>query len=246
MRLLPRFQTRPDVFYGWWVTIGCSLVVFGVAGGQFSFGVFLTPMTEEFGWSRSTLSAAFGVTYLISGLLRPIAGYLADRYSPKWVALSGVLIMGWMLALIPRIETLWQLYLLFAVMSFGVTLGTGPILTKIVSQWFVVRRGLTLGLVSGAGSFGAMILVPATSTFLVVLSWREAYLFLGILLLLVILPVGILLIRNRPEDKDLTPLGAGDNLAPGGARRRGGDVNFSFMEAVRTPMFQKLTFGYFV
>ena len=237
---------KGKVFYGWWVTIGCSLVVFGVAGGQFSFGVFLTPMTEDFGWSRSTLSLAFGATFMISGLLRPLAGYLADRYSPKWVALTGVLIMGWMLALIPRVESLWQLYVLFSIMSLGVTLGTGPILTKIVSQWFVVRRGLTLGLVSGAGSFGAMILVPATSTFLVLLSWREAYLFLGIFLLLVVLPTGILLIRNRPEDKGLTPMGAGDNQAGSGRMRRGGDVNFSFSEAVRTPMFQKLTFGYFV
>ncbi len=235
-----------QVFYGWWVTVGCSLVVFGVAGGQFSFGVFMKPMTEEFEWSRGTLSAAFGVTYLISGLMRPLAGYLADRYSPKWVALAGVLIMGWMLALIPRIESLWQLYILFAIMSLGVTLGTGPILTKIVSQWFVVRRGLTLGLVSGAGSFGAMILVPATSAFLVLFSWKEAYLFLAAMLLLLILPIGILLIRDRPEDKGLAPLGAGDNLSAGAGRRSGGEVNFSFMEALRTPMFQKLTFGYFV
>ena len=234
------------IFYGWWVTIGCSLVVFGVAGGQFSFGVFMTPMTEDFGWSRGTLSAAFGVTYLISGLLRPAAGFLADRYSPKWVALSGVLIMGWILALIPRVESLWQLYVLFAILSIGVTLGTGPILTKIVSQWFVERRGLTLGLVSGAGSFGAMILVPATTTFLVLLSWREAYLFLGVLLLLLVLPAGILLIRDRPEDKGLRPLGSGDNLSASGGRRRGGDVTFSFSAAIRTSMFQKLAFGYFV
>ncbi len=78
------------------------------------------------------------------------------------------------------------------------------------------------------------------------LSWREAYLFLAILLLLLILPIGILLIRDRPEDKGLAPFGAGDNPSAGAGRRRGGDANFSFMEAVRTPMFQKLTFGYFV
>jgi len=237
---------RHKVFYGWWVTIGCSLVVFGVAGGQFSFGVFMRPMTDEFDWSRGTLSAAFGVTYVISGLLRPLAGYLADRYSPKWVALSGVLIMGWMLALIPRIDSLWQLYILFAIMSLGVTLGTGPILTKIVSQWFVVKRGLTLGLVAGAGSFGAMILVPATTEIQELFSWREAYLFLGILLLLVILPIGIIFIRNRPEDKDLSPYGAGDNVSTGAGGRRGGDVNFSFIEAIKTSMFHKLAFGYFV
>ena len=199
---------RGRIFYGWLVTLGCAFVVFGVAGGQFSFGVFLKPMTEEFGWSRGTLSLAFGVTFMISGLLRPLAGYLADRYSPKWVALAGVLIMGWMLVLIPAVNNLLQLYIIFAFMSIGVTLGTGPILTKIVSQWFVVRRGLTLGIVSGAGSFGAMFLVPATSAVLVVWSWQQAYLALGLFLVAIILPIGILLIRNRPEDKGLRPYGA--------------------------------------
>ena len=62
--------------------------------------------------------------------------------------------MGFMLVLLPLVNTLWQLYLVFGVMSAGITLGTGPILTKIVSQWFLTRRGLTLGITGGAGSDG--------------------------------------------------------------------------------------------
>lgn len=240
MRLMGR-----DVFYGWFVTFGCAFVVFGVAGGQFSFGVFLTPMTEDFGWSRTTLSLAFGTTFMISGLLRPLAGYLADRYSPKWAALTGVLIMGWMLILLTAVGSLWQLYLIFAVMSIGITMGTGPILTKIVSQWFVVRRGLTLGLVSGAGSFGAMILVPATSALLVLLDWRQAYLSLGLFLVFIVFPAGILLIRNRPQDKGLRAYGSGDAAAPA-ARGPAAARHATFTEAIRTPLFQRLTFGYFV
>ena len=245
-----RFRGK-TIFYGWFVTLGCALVVFGVAGGQFSFGVFLKPMTEDFGWSRTELSLAFGVTFMISGLLRPVAGYLADRYSPKWVALAGVLIMGLMLVLIPAVSNLFQLYIIFAVMSIGVTLGTGPILTKIVSQWFVVRRGLTLGIVSGAGSFGAMFIVPATSAVLVIYSWREAYFALGILLVAVILPFGILLIQNRPQDKGLSAYGSGEraNVSGGGGNASAAAIeraNFTFSEAIRTPFFQKLTFGYFV
>lgn len=246
-------QFRGKIFYGWLVTFGCAVVVFGVAGGQFSFGVFLKPMTEEFDWTRGTLSLAFAVTYMISGLLRPVTGYLADRYSPKWVALSGVLIMGWMLLLIPAVvSNLFHLYIIFAVMSIGVTLGTGPILTKIVSQWFVTNRGLTLGLVSGAGSFGAMFLVPGTSVFLVLLSWREAYFFLGLFLIVFVLSIGILLIRNRPEDMGLTALGSGERANPAAGGRNAStsaDIerhNFTFSEAIRTSFFQKLTFGYFV
>ena len=241
---------RTKVYYGWYVLAGSALVVFGVLGMQFSFGVFLKPMTEEFGWSRATLSLAFGVTFMLSGLLRPLAGYLADRYSAKWAALSGVIVMGVMLLVLTLVSNLLQLFIVFSVMSIGLTLGTGPILIKVVSAWFLSRRGLTLGLVSGAGSVGAMILVPGASVFLVLFDWREAYIFLGLLLLMVILPAGILLIRNRPEDMGLLPQGQ-----PGEAEGKGGPTpdsgslfgrDATFREAVRSPLFQKLTFGYFV
>ena len=238
-------------FYGWLVVAGCVLVSFGISGGQFSFGVFLKPMTEEFGWSRASLSLAFAVTFMLSGLLRPVAGYLADRYSPKIAVLFGVVVMGTMLLLIPFINNLAQLYVLFAIMSIGVTLGTGPILTKVISAWFNTRRGLTLGLVSGAGSLGAMILVPATSLFLVLSDWKEAYWFLGLLLLLLVLPGGFLLIKNRPKDLGLEPLSAsvdesgGGPVAGTGAERLFGR-DATFKEALRTPLFVRLTMGYFV
>ena len=62
------------IFYGWFVVAGCVLLTFGIAGGQFSFGVFLKPMTDDFGWSRASMSLAFAVTFMLSGLLRPLAG----------------------------------------------------------------------------------------------------------------------------------------------------------------------------
>ena len=242
---------RGKIFYGWFVVAGSVLVMFGMAGGQFSFGVFLKPMTEDFGWSRASLSLAFGTTFMLSGLLRPVAGYLADRFSPKIAALSGVMVMGTMLLLIPFINNLAQLYFLFAIMSIGITLGTGPILTKVVAEWFHTNRGLTLGLVSGAGSFGAMILVPAASLFVVLLDWREAYWFLALFLLFLVLPAGYLLILNRPQDMGLEPMGV-SRSGPGGGRGTlteaeklmGRDA--TFREALRTPLFVKLTMGYFV
>jgi sugar phosphate permease len=242
---------RGRIFYGWFVLLGCVLVTFGISGSNHSFGVFLKPMTEEFGWSRASLSLAFGITYMISGLLRPLAGYLADRYSPKAACLSGVMVMGLMLFLIPFIENLSQLYVLFAIMSIGVTLGSGPILTKVVSAWFQTRRGLMFSIVSGSGSFGAMILVPATSLFLVLFNWKEAYWFLSLLLLFLILPIGILLIRNRPQEMGLQAFGADGGGTQGALRsdKKVGTMlgrDATFLEALRSPLFAKLTLGYFV
>jgi sugar phosphate permease len=243
---------KPDrMFHGWYVVMGCSLVALGTSGTQFSFGVFLQPMTEEFGWSRSTLSLAFGITFMLSGLMRPFAGYLADRYSPKLVALSGVVLLGIMLLIVPSVQSLLQLYAVFAVMSIGLAMGVGPILTKVISSWFYARRGLTLGLNSSAGSFGALILVPTASVFLILLDWRDAYYFLGGLALLVILPIGLILIRNTPQEMGLEPLGDTSDLR----RRRGTGGEDStpifgrdatFKEALGSNLFYRLTFGYFV
>ena len=242
--------TRTKIFYGWFVVVGSVLVMFGISGSQFSFGVFLKPMTEEFGWSRATLSLAFGVTFMLSGLLRPVAGYLADRYSPKAAVLSGVLIMGAMLLLIPLVNNLAQLFAVFTVMAIGITLSTGPVLTKIVSGWFRQRRGLILGLVAGASSFGAMILVPGASLFLVISAWEHAYLFLGLVLLALVLPVGFLLIRNRPQDMGLEPMGDPPaTTGNGGGQSPSGSLlgrDATFREAMGSSLFRRLTFGYFV
>ena len=243
--------TRSRIFFGWFVVAGAVLVTFGISGAQFSFGVFMKPMTEDFGWSRATLSLAFGITFMLSGLLRPMAGYFADRYSPKMAVLAGVAVMGSMLLLIPFIQNQAQLYALFSVLAIGVTLGMGPILTKIVSSWFYTNRGVMLGLVSGAGSLGGMVLVPGSSLFLVLSDWRQAYWFLGLLLLVVIMPIGLLLIKNRPEDVGLRPMGELNELteqsgAPSGRQETLLGRDATFREAVGTPLFAKLTFGYFV
>ena len=121
----------------------------------------------------------------------------------------------------------------------------------MVSQWFYERRGLTLGLVSGAGSFGGMILVPSASAFLVLFSWQAAYLFLGMLLLLLVLPAGIWLIRNRPQDMGQLPQGrppgtvSQDDPVVGEVRTMP-QLDTTFSDALHSPLFLKLTFGYFV
>jgi sugar phosphate permease len=238
------------IFFGWFVVAASLLVSFGVIGSQFSFGVFMKPMTEDFGWSRATLSLAFGTTFMLSGLLRPLTGYLADRYSAKWVALSGVMVMGAMLLVLTQVQNLTQLYVVFAAMALGITLGSGSALAKIVSAWFHRSRGVTLGLLTGGGSIGAVILVPAASSFIEIASWREGYLFLGLFLIVLVLPLGLLLIRDKPQDMGLEPMlpteaDMARRTDPSETRlSRGRDSTFT--EALQTGLFWRLTFGYFV
>ena len=99
-------------------------MLFGGAGSRFSFGVFLKPVTEEFDWSRGSLAGALAIAGLATGALRPVAGMLADRYDPKKIAASGVLVGGLALAGMSLVQDLWHVYVLFVIMGIGGTLAS--------------------------------------------------------------------------------------------------------------------------
>ena len=76
-------------FNPWTIVFGVGIVLFATAGGRFSFGVFLGPITEDFTWSRASVSGALALAGLITGIFRPIAGILSDRFHPKNIAILG-------------------------------------------------------------------------------------------------------------------------------------------------------------
>ena len=78
------------VFYGWIMLVAVMLMTFSSSGARFSFGVFVSPMHEELGWGLDKLFDAAALNLLVAGLLRPVAGLLADRFGSRVVALSGL------------------------------------------------------------------------------------------------------------------------------------------------------------
>ncbi|MDP6666252.1 MAG: MFS transporter, partial [Dehalococcoidia bacterium] len=138
--------------YGWLVVLGTALMLFGGAGSRFSFGVFLKPVTEEFDWSRGSLAGALAIAGLATGGLRPIAGMLADRYDPKLVAASGVLIGGLALLGMSAVEQLWHVYVLFVVMGIGFSIASPAAVAKIIGAWFTRRRGRAKSLAGGGAA----------------------------------------------------------------------------------------------
>ena len=81
--------TNGRIFYGWIMLIAVVLMTFSSAGARFSFSVFVVPMEQELGWTRSQLSNAAALNLLCAGLFRTVAGFLADRFGSKVVAIGG-------------------------------------------------------------------------------------------------------------------------------------------------------------
>jgi MFS family permease len=235
---------------GWLIVAGAALVLFGAAGSRFSFGVFLTPLSEDFGWSRSSLSGALAIAGLATAFLRPIAGYLSDRFDPAKMALVGMVMAGLSLLGLSQMQELWQLYVLFLIMGSGFTLASPATLTRLISTAFTKRRSLALSLAGSGSAIGETTLVPISAVVLTLGDWRAAYIVLSLLVLVVIIPISFRLLKSKftPEVDDRDPVeiektAAGESKGPVCAWAP--DQGMSLKEAAKTPIFWALVFGFF-
>lgn len=209
---------RKTLYYGWLVVGAAFLMLLLGVGTQSSFGNFLKPMSDEFGWDRATASLPAAVAILMNGLFQPFVGRIVDRIGPRRVITLCLLLMALSTAAIAATPGIWYLTGVYGVLfALGIS-GAGIIPnTTLVARWFVRQRGRVMGIVNAGGSVGQLLLIPASMALLLWTDWRMTYLILGGVLLLVGMPIAALVLRNDPSDLALLPDGelAPPETAPG-------------------------------
>ena len=190
----PFWKTPP------FVLICATAIVFLSYGSRQSFGVYLKPISEAFGWGRESLSLVFGAQALIYGLSAPFVGAIADRWGViKVLAAAGVLYSAGVLLMANSATPTGMLLsagLLGGIGSAGCAL---PLLLSVVSRVASdERRALWLGIITSGGTGGQLVLVPAGSMILQAYGWYPALIAMGLFVLL-ILPL-VLLIRQAGGD----------------------------------------------
>jgi MFS family permease len=234
------------LYYGW-VIVGVAMVSvafwFGIRG---AFSVFYAALLEEFPWSRGGAAGVQSIALITYTAMSPLVGGLIDRFGPRWVILPGILITVLGLILCAWIENLIQFYFLFGVLAGTGATSIGVVsVTAILAHWFERRRGAASGLaVSGVG-LGAFILVPLTQNFISLWGWRLAFVALGLLVLIVVLPLNALFLKHKPQDLGLYPDGMEEGESPKGGRMESFDntwseTDWTLMRAARTKRFWAL------
>ncbi len=207
-------KERKPVFYGWYIVATCIFVAFVTNGARNSFGIFVLPMSEEFEWSRGTISFAAALGFLVNGLTQPFMGRLLDRFGGRKVIVSSIAIFG--LATVALSLTFHLLYLIFifgfvsSVALSGMSLNnTGTLL----SRWFRRKRATVVGLNAAGLSAGGLLLVPFGMYLLQATNWRITWIAFGVLILALSVPLAFFFLRDDPKDMNLNP--DGDESLPG-------------------------------
>jgi len=195
----------------------------------FTFGIFLTALTKQFGWSRGDVSMAFTVTALTVAVCSPVLGRLLDRHGARKVILPCMAVFGVAFGSLALLTNhLWHLYAVFVVLGI-VGNGTTQLgYSRVITAWFDERRGFALALVMAGVGTGAIVFPSLAEWLITNLGWRMAYALLGGLILLFGIPMTAAFVRDP-----VRPAASGE--APG--KERGRQAGSSVAEGVRTYAF---------
>jgi MFS family permease len=231
-----------------WIVLGAVMIIMLLASGlRAVFGVFIRPIEATFGWDRAALSGVAALSLLLLGAVGPVAGWLADRWGPRRVILAGCLILAVGTMLSSRAMSLWQIYftagVLMAVGGGGIQMSTAA---TVATRWFEARRGLVLGILGGAMSAGQLVIIPLAVWLTVNHGWRQSFLWLGVALLVIALPLALWFVKDDPSRYGLQPYGAGLARPEGGAHTTTLERRVPITEAMQVPAFWLLASTFFV
>ena len=237
-------NSRPRIFYGWYI-LGVILLTGLFAGptSQVFIGVLVRPISEDTGWSTTAIAGAVTVGGVLAGVGTPFVGFMADRYSPRILMTSGVVLMGASFFFIAAAPSVWVLVVGYAVArGIAQNMIAGVVPRVIVVNWFRRMRGRAIGLVGTAHPVGTFALGPVALLIIGTgLGWRGVWVIFGIAVFVFLVLPNALVIRRTPEEMGLLP--DGDRATDGGqeaaiaASAREAEQSWTFREAVRTPAF---------
>jgi predicted MFS family arabinose efflux permease len=192
----------------WIVALVAFLALVGAAGFRAAPGVLMLPLEQEFGWSRSILSLAVSINLLFFGLTAPFAAALMERFGIRRVTTVALVLIAAGSGLSIFVTAAWQLLLTWGAL---IGLGTGSMAlvfaATVADTWFVKHRGLVVGILTAGSATGQLAFLPLIALLVQNVGWRQASLLCAAGALVVV-PLVIIFLRNRPADLGVTPFGS--------------------------------------
>ncbi|MES1218439.1 MAG: MFS transporter [Bacteroidota bacterium] len=184
------------------------LSLFSLVGIMF-YGLpfFYDFWVKDFGWSRATVTSGNAFAKVLVGLLGFFAGWLIDRFGPRRLMISGILMGGLALVGLSTVTALWQFYIFYVLTALGYMCG-GPLPNQVLtSRWFDKSRGKAMGFAYLGIGVGGMFVPQIAKSLNLHFGWHQALMWLGIIMIAIALPMA-LIVKENPELKP-------DEIKPG-------------------------------
>jgi MFS family permease len=220
-----------------WVILACGALMTCVAiGSMFSLAVFLQPMSAATGWSRTGISGAMTLDFLVMGAAGFGWGALSDRFGPRPVVLAGAALLGLGLVLASGTTSLIAFELTYGLL---VGLAAGAFFAPMIAAataWFTENRSLAVSLVSAGMGVAPMTISPFARWLISTYDWRTAMMVIGMTAWVLLIPAA-LLVRRAPPVKA---------AASSGPSSTAGEPAMSVAQAFRSPQFIVLATTFFL
>lgn len=226
-------RSKPGFYYGYVIVFCSFLILMIVWGAQYSFGVFFKPMLKEFGLSRAVLSGAYSLNLAIQAVACIFTGKLSDRYGPRLVVTVCGSFLGVSYLLMSQAQMIWQIYILFGLLSSIGVAGTWVPLLSTIARWFVFRRGLMCGIAAAGIGVGTMLLPLLSSYFITRFGWRTSYILIGMTTLVIVI-INAQMLKRDPSQIGQVALGESQQNTDSS---NSDFPDFTFGEALRTSQF---------
>ncbi len=201
---------RTHFFYGWVIVAVAFISLAVVFGIRLTFSVFLVELNKDFGWSRSGIAGIYSINMVAVAILLPFVGRIQDKWGARKLFTVGGVTMGIALLASSQINSLWQLYFAYGVLTaLGIAILSVGLHSAMISRWFSAqgRRGTAIGMALAGTGVGVLVLTPLTDRVIRAWGWRNAYLTLATLVFLIAVPMNWLFLRDDPESIGLHPDG---------------------------------------
>ncbi len=205
---------KQKIFYGWWIVAGAFFLNFaGIGIIMNSMGVFIKPVSESLNFTRGGFTLYFTIAALAMMVMAPVMGKLFERYDIRIIMTICTTMMAVSFALFSQCRTLMQFYILALFLGIG-SAGSHIIpVSMMITNWFIDKRGLAMGIVFAATGVGGLIFNPLANWLILHYNWQTAYLIFGVVIGVLSIPTAIFIVRAKPADKGLLPYGGEQALA---------------------------------
>lgn len=203
------WRPRTPFYYGWLILAVSFVAAFSASSvSQVVLGGVQIFITDDTGWSKSSISFAVTLGTWCSGLVAPFAGRITDRHGPRWLMPVALVVVGTALVSLWGVHSIvhfYVAYILSRAVSNPIIIGIVPRTTAV--NFFRRRRNIALALTSMARPVSGAINIQLISFIASRQGWRVAYGYLGVMSFLMVIPLAVIM-RRRPEDIGMLPDGA--------------------------------------